>query len=140
MELNFISLRRLTMAVVPDMMKHQWGRIVNISGKSEPPLRGIYGTNSSKAAVHGFSKGLSNELGRCGITVNCIAPGKILTEQIRRKQNEQVREKFAENIPVGRYGEPGELARLAVFLASPGSGFITGTVIPVDGGLRRYAF
>ena len=139
--LNFTSVRQLTLAIVPDMIKHKWGRIVNITGKSEPPRRGVYGTSGPKAAVHGFSKGLSNEVGKYGITVNCVAPGKIVTEQILRKQNHEVRDDFAgQNIPVGRYGQPDELARVAVFLASAYSGFITGTVIPVDGGLRRYAF
>ena len=133
-------MRKLTLAVVPDMIKHNWGRIVSITGKSEPP-RGLYGASAPKAAVHGFSKGLSNEIGKFGITVNCVAPGKIMSEQIRRKHDERERKVFAEEeIPVGRYGEPEELARVAVFLASPYSGFITGTVIPVDGGLRRYAF
>ena len=138
--LNFTSVRKLALAVVPDMIKHGWGRIVSITGKSEPP-RGLYGATAPKAAMHGFSKGLSNEIGKYGITVNCIAPGKIMSEQIRRKHDERERNAFAEEeIPVGRYGEPEELARLAVFLASQYSGFITGTVIPVDGGLRRYAF
>lgn len=138
--LNYTHVRKLTLAVVPDMIKHKWGRIINITGKSESP-RGLYGATAPKAALHGFSKGLSNEVGKHGITVNCVAPGKIMSEQIRRKHEERERNAFAEEeIPVGRYGEPEELARLAVFLASPYSGFITGTVIPVDGGLRRYAF
>lgn len=138
--LNYTHVRKLTLAVVPDMIKHKWGRIINITGKSESP-RGLYGATAPKAAMHGFSKGLSNEIGKHGITVNCVAPGKIMSEQIRRKHDDRERKAFAEEeIPVGRYGEPEELARLAVFLASTYSGFITGTVIPVDGGLRRYAF
>ena len=139
--LNFTSARKLTLAVVPDMIKHKFGRIVSITGKSEPPRGGLYGASAPKAAMHGFSKGLSNEVGKHGITVNCVAPGKIMSEQIRRKHDERERNAFAEEeIPVGRYGEPEELARVAVFLVSPHSGFITGVVIPVDGGLRHYAF
>lgn len=138
--LNYTRVRQLSLAVVPGMMEHKWGRIINITGKSEPP-RGLYGATAPKAALHGFSKGLSNEVGKHGITVNCLAPGKIMSEQIRRKHDAQDRNKFAASeIPVGRFGTPEELARLAVFLASPHAGFITGTVIPVDGGLRRYAF
>lgn len=138
--LNYTRVRQLTLSVVPGMVKNKWGRIISITGKSEPP-RGLYGATAPKAALHGFSKGLSNEIGRHGVTVNCIAPGKIMSEQIRRKHNEKERNQFADSeIPMGRYGTPEELARLAVFLSSPHAGFITGTVIPVDGGLRRYAF
>ncbi len=96
---------------------------------------------SAKAALHAWAKGLSHEVGKHGITVNSIAPGRIMSEQIRRKYSEEFRAKqSAEEIAVGRYGEPEELACLAVFLASPLAGYITGTVMPVDGGLRRYAF
>ena len=79
--------------------------------------------------------------GKHGITINCIPPGRIMSEQIRRKYSPEFRAKqSAEEIPVGRYGEPEELAALAVFLASPVARYITGAVLPVDGGLRRYAF
>ena len=99
------------------------------------------GRFAAKAAVHAWSKGLSREIGRHGITINCIPPGRIMSEQIRRNYPEQERKEFSEReIPVGRYGEPEELARLAVFLASPLAGYISGTVLPVDGGLRRYSF
>ncbi len=137
--LIFANIRKLSLAVVPDMIKHQWGRIISITGHSE--TRYLNGATASKAAVHGFSKGLSCEVGKHGITVNCIAPGKILSEQVLRKYDEHKRKEIAEEeIPVGRFGEPEELARLAVFLSSPLASYITGTVIPVDGGLRRYAF
>jgi 3-oxoacyl-[acyl-carrier protein] reductase len=89
----------------------------------------------AKAAVHAWSKGLSREVGKHGITVNCIPPGRIMSEQIRRKYSEEYRaEQSAKEIPVGRYGEPEELAALAVFLASPAARYITGAVLPVDGG------
>jgi 3-oxoacyl-[acyl-carrier protein] reductase len=91
--------------------------------------------------MHGWAKGLSREVGQHGITVNCIPPGRIMSEQIRRKYTPEFRAKQSkEEIPMGRYGEPEELACLAVFLASPVAGYITGAVMPVDGGLRRYAF
>jgi 3-oxoacyl-[acyl-carrier protein] reductase len=73
--------------------------------------------------------------------VNCILSGRIHSEQIFRNYSPEYRKWQSENeIPVGRYGEPEELAALAVFLASPLAGYISGTVIPVDGGLRRYQF
>ncbi|MGH7101352.1 MAG: SDR family oxidoreductase, partial [Acetobacteraceae bacterium] len=116
-----------------------WGRIINITGKSEP--FGLNGAFAAKAALHAWAKGLSREVGRHAITVNSIAPGRIMSEQIRRNYPPVERARFAAaEIPLGRYGEPEELAALAVFLASPLAGYITGTVIPVDGGLRRYSF
>jgi 3-oxoacyl-[acyl-carrier protein] reductase len=96
---------------------------------------------SAKAGIHAWAKGLSREIGKHGITINCIPPGRIMSEQIRRNYPEEYRkEHAAKDIPVGRYGEPEELACLAVFLASPVASYITGTVMPVDGGLRRFAF
>lgn len=139
MTLNFIRVRQLTHAVLPGMIERRWGRVINISGKSEPER--LIAATPAKAAVHAWSKGLSREVGKHGITVNCIQPGRIMSEQIRRKYPPEFRAKqSAEEIPVGRYGEPEELASLAVFLASPVARYITGTVMPVDGGLRRYAF
>jgi 3-oxoacyl-[acyl-carrier protein] reductase len=139
MTLNFTRLRQLTHAVLPGMVEQRWGRIVNITGKSEPDR--LNAAFAAKAAVHSWAKGLSRELGRFGITVNSIAPGRIISEQILRNYPEEERRRFAAaEIPVGEYGQPEDLAVLAVFLASPLARYITGTVIPVDGGLRRYSF
>ncbi len=139
MTLNFVRVRQLTHAVLPDMIKGRWGRIINLSGKSEPDA--LLAATPAKAAIHGWSKGLSRAVGQHGITVNCLAPGRIMSEQIRRKYSDEFRARqSATEIPVGRYGEPEELAALAVFLASPVARYITGAVLPVDGGLRRYAF
>ena len=137
--LNFTSYRKLAHALLPQMIERRWGRIINITGKSEP--EGLNAAFAAKAAVHAWAKGLSREIGEHGITVNCIPPGRIMSEQIRRNYPEDFRKKFAEEeIPVGYWGEPEDLAWLAVFLASPKARYITGTVIPVDGGLRRYQF
>ncbi len=139
MTLNFTRVRQLTHALLPGMIEQGWGRIVNITGKSEP--EGLNAAFSAKAAVHAWSKGLSREIGQYGITINCIPPGRIMSEQIARNYPLEYRaEHAAAEIPVGRYGEPEELACLAVFLASPIARYITGTVLPVDGGLRRYSF
>ena len=137
---NFVRLRELSHALVPGMMARRWGRIVNITGSSEP--RSLNAANSAKAAVHAWAKGLSREMAKHGITINSIQPGRIMSEQIVRfHPTEEDRRKFAEeNIPMGRFGEPEELANLAVFLASPRAGYITGTVTPVDGGMSRFAF
>ena len=139
MQLNFDRVRQLTHAVLPVMIGNGYGRVINISGKSEPS--GLVSANAAKAAIHAWSKGLSRAVGKHGITVNSIPPGRIMSEQILRKYSPEFRAKqSAEEIPMGRYGEPEELAALAVFLASPVAGYITGAVLPVDGGLRRYAF
>jgi 3-oxoacyl-[acyl-carrier protein] reductase len=137
--LNFTRQRQLTHRLLDQMMARKWGRIINITGKSEPD--GINGAFCAKAAVHSWAKGLSREVGRHGITVNSLPPGRIMSEQIRRNYTPEYRQWQADNeIPVGRYGEPEDMANLVCFLASPLAGYITGTVIPVDGGLRRYQF
>lgn len=137
--LNFTSYRKIAHALLPQMIGRGWGRIINITGKSEP--EGLNAAFAAKAAVHAWAKGLSREIGKHGITVNCIPPGRIMSEQIRRNYSEDYRTRFAEEeIPLRYWGEPEDLAALAVFLASPVARYITGTVIPVDGGLRRYQF
>ncbi len=139
MTFNFTRVRQLTHAILPGMIERKWGRIVNITGKSEPEH--INAAFAAKAAIHAWAKGLSRDVGPLGVTVNSIAPGRIMSEQIRRNYPPEERERFSRTeIPVGRYGEPEELAVMAVFLCSPLANYITGTVIPVDGGLRRYQF
>jgi 3-oxoacyl-[acyl-carrier protein] reductase len=137
--LNFTRHRQLTQRLLPQMIEHKWGRIINITGKSEP--EGINGAFAAKAAVHSWSKGLSREVGKHGITVNCVPPGRIVSEQILRNYSPEFRKHESEHdIPVGEYGQPEDLANLVAFLASPRARYITGAVIPVDGGLRRYQF
>ena len=139
MTLNFMRLRELTHAVLPGMIDNGWGRIVNLTGTSEP--YNINAANPSKAAVHAWSKGLSREVAKHGITVNCLQPGRISSEQmLRMYPTPEAREAFTREVPISRFGEPQELAALAVFLCSPRAGYITGTAIPVDGGLSRFAF
>ena len=139
MTLNFTRQRQLTHKLLEQMMARNWGRIVSITGKSEP--EGINGAFCAKAAMHSWSKGLSREVGKHGITVNCIPPGRIISEQILRNYTPEYRQWQSEHeIPVGEYGQPEDLANLVVFLASQRARYITGAVIPVDGGLRRYQF
>lgn len=139
MTLNFTRHRQLTHALLDQMIANGWGRIINITGKSEP--EGINGAFCAKAAMHSWSKGLSREVGRHGITVNSIPPGRIISDQILRNYTPEYRQWQSEHeIPVGRYGAAEDLAYLVAFLASPRASYITGAVIPVDGGLRRYQF
>jgi 3-oxoacyl-[acyl-carrier protein] reductase len=139
MTMNFARVRQLTHALLPDMIKHKWGRIINITGKSESV--GLNASFSAKAGVHAWQKGLTKEVSKHGITINSVPPGRIMSEQILRLYSEKDRAEFSEReIPTGRYGEPEELAVVAVFLASPLAGYVNGVLIPVDGGLRRYSF
>jgi 3-oxoacyl-[acyl-carrier protein] reductase len=137
--LNFIRQRQLTHRLVPQMIERKWGRIVSITGKSEP--EGLNGAFAAKAAMHSWAKGLSREVGKHGITVNSVPPGRIISEQILRNYPPEFRKRESEHdIPVGEYGQPEDIAHLVCFLASPLARYITGAVIPVDGGLRRYQF
>jgi len=143
MDMNFNTQRRLSHALLAQMIEREWGRIITISGKNEPEKHPgkINVAMSAKAALHAWSKGLSNEVSKYGVTVNCLGPGKIMSEQIRQNYDEERRRKYAEEeIPIGYLGEPEDMAVLAAFLSSPLARYITGTLIPVDGSFRKYAF
>jgi 3-oxoacyl-[acyl-carrier protein] reductase len=140
MTLNFFRIRELTHAIVPSMKKNQWGRIITFTGTSEPRM--LNAAFTAKAAVHVWAKALSREVAPFGVTVNSLQPGRIRTEQIQKRYPtlESELEYSKQEIPVGRFGEPEEIAAVAMFLASPLASYVTGTVIPVDGGSSRFAF
>ena len=138
MQLNYVTIRQLTLSLVPAMIERKYGRIINISGKTEP--RELHTASPAKAAVHGWSKGLSRQVAKHGVTVNSIPPGKIISEQILRNYSEQQRQETSKWISSGDFGDPSDIANLVVFLASPLARYITGAVIPVDAGFRRFAY
>lgn len=143
MNMNFNTQRRLSHTLLPQMIERKWGRIITISGKNEPEKHPgkINVAMSAKAAIHAWSKGLSNEVSQHGVTVNCLGPGKIMSEQIRKNYSEERRRKYAEEeIPIGYIGEPEDMAVVATFLCSPLARYVNGALIPVDGGFRKYAF
>jgi 3-oxoacyl-[acyl-carrier protein] reductase len=140
MTLNFELVRRLTNQFVPTMRAQKWGRIINITGANEPP--GVNIASVAKAALHNWAKGLSRELAPDGITINCLPPGRINSEQIlgRLHPTAENRKAFIDaNIPIGFFGEPEDMGYLVAFLASPLARYITGEVIHVDGGMHRFA-
>jgi len=138
--LNFFRLRELTEALVGGMQANKFGRVINLTGTREP--RNLNAAHAAKAAVHVWSKGLSKVVAKDGVTVNCIQPGKLRSEQIdKRWPTEELRREWAKKeVPMERMGEPHELADLAVFLASPRASYITGNIVAFDGGARFFAF
>jgi NAD(P)-dependent dehydrogenase (short-subunit alcohol dehydrogenase family) len=121
-------------AAVPQMAERGWGRVVNIASVAavQPPL-GQPAYAASKAAVVSFTRAVAQEFGPRGVTANAILPGLIGTPLVL-SMPASIRERTVSGIPVKRLGEPADIANLAVFLASPSSGFVTATAIPCDGG------
>lgn len=140
MTLNFFRIRELTHAIVPGMQRNNWGRIVTFTGTSEPRM--LNAAFTAKAAVHVWAKALSRDVAPNGVTVNCLQPGRIRTEQIQKRYPtlEDELEYSRQEIPVGRFGTTEEIAAVALFLSSSLASYVTGTVIPVDGGSSRFAF
>ncbi len=135
--LNFTAVRRTTQALLPGMIERRWGRILCVTGSAEPST--VNAAVAAKAGVHAWAKGLSREIGRHGITINCLAPGRIHSEQIdmRLHPTPESQAEFARNIPLGYFGDPSDVAFFAAFLCSPKARYITGERIHVDGGLHR---
>jgi 3-oxoacyl-[acyl-carrier protein] reductase len=140
MRLNFTAGRDLAHAFLDTMRANRFGRIINITGGDEPVA--LNAGVPPNGAVHIWAKALSRVVGADGITVNCIPPGRIHSEQIDQRllpTPEAQRKWVEENCPIGYIGEPDDLAVLVAFLSSPKSRYITGQVIYVDGGARRFS-
>ncbi len=134
-DLNLKATMRVTRAVVRRMLRQGAGRIVNISSiVGLSGYRGLSVYSATKAGLDGFTRALSRELGGRGITVNSVAPGYLLTEMSHGLDADEL-EQIVRRTPVGRLGEPEDVAAAVLFLASPEAAFITGQVLVVDGGL-----
>jgi 3-oxoacyl-[acyl-carrier protein] reductase len=130
---NLKAVFRLSRAVMRGMMKARWGRIINITsvvGASGNPGQANYA--AAKAGIVGMTKSLAAEIGSRNITVNCVAPG--FTDMTRTLPEEQ-RKALLGRIPLGRLGSVEDVAAAVVYLASPGAGYVTGTVLHVNGGM-----
>jgi 3-oxoacyl-[acyl-carrier protein] reductase len=136
--INFTAVRKMAHVFLPTMQQNKWGRILNITGSMEPRM--FNAANAAKAGVHAWAKGLSRFVGKDGITINSLQPGRIHSEQIDQRVHptEEDQEEFAKNnIPLGFFGDPEDMAYLAAFLCSPKARYITGQRIYVDGGLHH---
>jgi 3-oxoacyl-[acyl-carrier protein] reductase len=136
--INFTAVRKLTQALLPGMIERRWGRVVCVTGTAEP--RQVNAAVAAKAGVHAWAKGLSREMGPHGITVNCVAPGRVHSEQIDQKLHptpESQAEFTRANIPLGYFGDAADVAALIAFLCSGRARYITGERIHVDGGMHH---
>lgn len=132
---NLTAVARLSRVVLRGMMRAKHGRIINITsmvGSSGNPGQMNYA--AAKAGVAGMTRALAREIGSRNITVNCIAPGFIDTD-MTRALNEQQMAIQLQQIPLGRFGAPEDIAAAVAFLASPQAGYITGTTLHVNGGM-----
>lgn len=125
---------RTTKGVIRNMLRRRWGRVVNISSLAAlNASEGQTNYSAAKGALLSFTRSLASEVGRYGVTVNCVAPGFVETEMISFLSPE-AREGFSKRIAVGRFGRPEDLAPLVSFLCTDGAAYITGQTIRVDGG------
>ncbi|MET0257982.1 MAG: acetoacetyl-CoA reductase [Methylobacterium sp.] len=132
---NLNGLFNMTRPLWDGMRARKYGRIVNISSiNGQKGQAGQVNYSASKAGDIGFTKALAQEGARVGITVNAICPGYIGTEMVRAIDESVLKERILPQIPVGRLGEPEEIARCVVFLASDDAGYITGSTLTVNGG------
>ncbi len=131
---NFFGAVYCIQEVLEDMRRKNRGRIINISS-----IWGIKGAScessyaSTKAALIGLTKSLAKEFGRMGICVNCVAPGIIQTDMVAG-YSQQTMDELAEEVPLGRIGNPKDVASFVLYLSSPSAGYITGQILGVDGG------
>lgn len=144
-ELNLQSTVEMVYRAIPLMRRHQWGRIVAITSLSvKQPLDNLILSNTSRAGVVTFCKTVANSVGEDGITVNVVCPGHFKTQRSidlleswaedEGKSTEEIEHERTADVPLKRYGEPGELADVITFIASERASYLTGTAIQVDGG------
>ncbi len=134
-DVNIFGTFNCTKCVIPHMIKRKYGKIINVSsmwGQSGASCEVHY--SASKAAVIGFTKALAKEVGPSGINVNCVSPGFIMTDMNKCFTYNEISE-IVDEIPIGRYGEARDIAETILFLSSEKSGFITGQIIGVNGGM-----
>jgi acetoacetyl-CoA reductase len=133
------SVFNMSKQAIEPMMAQRWGRIINIS--SVNGQQGAFGqTNYSaaKAGMHGFTKALALEMARHGVTVNTVSPGYLRTKMVEAVPSDVMNGKILPQIPMGRLGEPDEIAGLVAYLVSEDAGFMTGANLAINGGQHMY--
>jgi acetoacetyl-CoA reductase len=139
MQTNLDSVFNMTKPVLHGMLESQWGRIINIS--SVNGQKGAFGQSNyaaAKAGVHGFTKSLALEVASKGVTVNTVSPGYLRTKMVTKVPQDILEKKILPEIPVGRLGEPDEVAALITYLCSDEAAFVTGANIAINGGQHMY--
>ena len=139
MRSNLDSMFNMTQPLCGPMADRGWGRIVNIS--SVNGSKGAFGqTNyaASKAGIHGFTKALALELAKKNVTVNTVSPGYLATAMVKAVPEDVLKEKILPQIPLGRLGEPDEIAALVAFICSDAAAFMTGSNVAMNGGQHMY--
>ena len=137
LRVNLSGMFHTVRALVPAMAERGWGRVINIASIAAlQPGLGQPAYTASKAGVVAFTRAVAQEFGPGGVTANAIMPGLIATPLVR-SMPEHLRDAFRQQTPLGRLGEPADIANLAAFLASPAAGFISATAIPCDGGVSN---
>lgn len=142
---QLLSAQAAVQAVLPGMQSARFGRIINIVSTSvREPIAGLGVSNTVRAAVAGWAKTLSRELGPAGITVNNVLPGYTQTQRLKQiiadrsrssgKSEDEIRQQMLSSVPAGRFAEAEEVANAVAFLASPAAAYISGVSLAVDGG------
>lgn len=150
-KLNLRSAIAFCQQIIPSMIERKWGRIIFLTSISvKQPLDNLILSNSIRLAIIGLAKSLSNEFSKYGILINSVCPGFTKTERLQEladhlcnEKNKSIEEIFKEwerNIPMGRLGEPEELASVVAFLSSEKASYITGAALQVDGGYIKFIY
>lgn len=132
---NLDSVYNMSRQAIEPMMSQRWGRIINIS--SVNAQQGAFGQANyaaAKAGMHGFTKALALEMARHGVTVNTVSPGYLRTKMVEAVPQDVMNGKILPQIPIGRLGEPDEVAGLVAYLVSEDAGFMTGANLAINGG------
>ncbi len=135
MQTNLDSVFNMSKQAIEPMLAQKWGRIINVSSvNGQKGAIGQANYAAAKAGMHGFTKALALEMARHGITVNTVSPGYLRTKMVMQVPDEIMQGKILPQIPMGRLGEPDEVAALIAYLVSEEAGFVTGANLAINGG------